>query len=440
MRILNENTRNKIQKLNIILGVFFKGLTILLNLVLISILIKFFGKEEYGVWITVFSVVNWTLAFDLGIGTSLRNKLTESLSESNYVLSNQIISTSYILISFCAILIGILVFSTISFFNFQTVLNYNYRNEIYLKSFVYLTVFFTLLNFILNIYKKLYLSIHKSYMIEISNSVFTLFFLISVYLCVVLNLEKDLLIVVKIHGFVSIFIAICFSFLFFKNNKKLKISIKFFKKKLVRPLISLGGNFFIINICLLVILFTDNLIISKLLGPSYVSDYSVVQKIFQLFIVVFGVVLASSWGLYSEAIIQKDYNWIIKNIKKMKIYLLGLSILGCIIFFFLDQILVFWIGKNVIILPRGLGFANLIYFIIFSFTNIYMYFINATGQIKLQLKLFVFGAIVNIPLSIYFVNFLGTSTGVILSTIICTLPLFFGMPIQTKRILRKLQD
>ena len=160
--------------------------------------------------------------------------------------------------------------------------------------------------------------------------------------------------------------------------------------------------------------------------------------IIQFLIVGFSVVLSSSWSLYSDALVRKDYNWIKANLKKMNLMFLGIVSIGFLLYFFIHPILNIWVGENTVILPKGLVFYNLIYSLIFSFTNTYMFFINATGQIKLQMYLYLLGALVNIPLSIYFVNLFETSTGVILSTILCTLPLLFAMPIQAMVILRKL--
>lgn len=435
----SSNRLSAIQNKNIILGFLLKFIGIILNLLLIPLLIKFLGKTEYGVWVTVFSIVNWILTFDLGIGTGLRNKLTESLALDDYFASNKIISTSYIVISVLAVIMIFILFPLILFFNFQIILNYSDQGEYFLKIFIAYSVLFTVINFVLTLYKKLYLSVHKSYIVEFSNSIFILLYLVLVFSIIEFNCDRDLLMLIKIHGFSNIFISFVFTILFFKLNNKLKISFKFYEKKLVKPLFNLGGKFFLINICLIVILFTDNLIITNLLGPSFVSDYSVIQKIFQLFIVIFNVVIASSWGLYSKAIIDKDYVWISKNLIKMHYYLFFFIIGAVIVFFFLEDILNIWIGKDVVNIPNGLALANLFYIISFSFANIYTYFINATGEINLQLKLFVLGAIINIPLSIILVEIFESSTGVMVSTICCTLPLVVAMPLQTRFILNRLK-
>ena len=431
--------RNKIQKKNIFFGMTFKGLSIFLNFVLVPILIFFLGKVEYGVWITVFSITNWIFTFDLGIGQGLRNKLTESLSENNSKKASKVISTAYIFISIFSLVLLLLGALIISFIDFQSLFNYYGKSSSYLQDFVFLSLIFTILNFILSLYKKLYLAIHKSYFVELINVFFQTLFLVTILLWSYFELNESLINLILIYGLINFFVSIFATFVFFKLKKIINFSFKNFSKKEGKSLFGLGGQFFIINISLLVILSTDNLIISKMLGPEYVTDYSTIQKVFQFLIVIFTVFISSSWSLYSEALFKKDYNWIRANLKKMKLYYLVIVFLGVVLFVFIQQILNIWIGEDVVSIPKGLALTSLLYSLVFCFTNIYMFFINATNKISIQMYLYVFGAIINIPLSIYLVNLIGTSTGVILATIICVIPLLIVMPIQANFLLKKLE-
>jgi Na+-driven multidrug efflux pump len=66
-----------------------------------------------------------------------------------------------------------------------------------------------------------------------------------------------------------------------------------------------------------------------------------------------------------------------------------------------------------------------------------MNFLNSIGKVKIQMWLYVFGAIINIPLSILFVTSLNLgSTGVIVGTIISIISLSLILPIQTHQILK----
>lgn len=431
--------RNIIQKKNILFGITFKGISIFLNFLVVPILILFLGKIEYGVWITIFSIVNWIFTFDLGIGQGLRNKLTEALSVNDNLKASQIISTSYIFISIFSLVILLIGIGFIYFVNFQDLLNYKGKSNLYLENFVFLSLFFTIVNFTLSLYKNLYLAVHKSFMVELVNVFFQTFYLIVILIWLHFNLEKSLINLILIFGVINFIVSVIATFVFFKIQEKVSFSFINFNLKEGRLLFKLGGKFFIINISLLVILSTDNIIISNLLGPSFVTDYFTIQKVFQVLIVVFTVVLSSSWGLYSEALTNKDFNWIKGNLKKMNIYFLGILIFGVFIFYFIEDILNIWIGEDLVIIPKGLAFCNLLYTFIFCFTNIYMFFINASNKINLQMYLYIFGALINIPLSIFLVRLLGSSTGVIMSTLLCFLPLLIIMPIQSNKIIKKLE-
>lgn len=431
--------RNIVQNKNIVFGITFKGISVFLNFLIVPILILFLGKIEYGVWITIFSIVNWIFTFDLGIGQGLRNKLTEALSVNDLEKASQIISTSYVFISLFSLLILILGIFFIYFANFQELLNYKAKSNSFLQNFVFLSLFFTIINFVISLYKKLFLAVHKSFVIELVNVFFQTFYLVVTLIWLHYNLEKSLISLVFIFGVINFVVSLIATFVFFKIQEKVLFSFKKVSLKEGRLLLGLGGKFFIINCSLLVILSTDNIIISNLLGPTFVTDYFTVQKIFQFLIILFTIVLSSSWGLYSEAIIKKDYNWIRQNLKKMNFFLIGILTLGVIFFYFIEEILNIWIGKDLIEIPKGLAFCNMIYTFIFCFTNIYMFFINASNKINIQMYLYVFAAIINIPLSIFFVKLLGSTTGVILSTLLCFLPLLVTMPIQSHMIIKNLE-
>lgn len=431
--------RNIVQNKNIVFGITFKGISVFLNFLIVPILILFLGKIEYGVWITIFSIVNWIFTFDLGIGQGLRNKLTEALSVNDLEKASQIISTSYVFISLFSLLILILGIFFIYFANFQELLNYKAKSNSFLQNFVFLSLFFTIINFVISLYKKLFLAVHKSFVIELVNVFFQTFYLVVTLIWLHYNLEKSLISLVFIFGVINFVVSLIATFVFFKIQEKVLFSFKKVSLKEGRLLLGLGGKFFIINCSLIVILSTDNIIISNLLGPTFVTDYFTVQKIFQFLIILFTIVLSSSWGLYSEAIIKKDYNWIRQNLKKMNFFLIGILILGVIFFYFIEEILNIWIGKDLIEIPKGLAFCNMIYTFIFCFTNIYMFFINASNKINIQMYLYVFAAIINIPLSIFFVKLLGSTTGVILSTLLCFLPLLVTMPIQSHMIIKNLE-
>ncbi len=429
--------RNSIQLKNILSSSALKAIGLGLNFILVPLLISMINKTEYGIWVTVFSIINWIFTFDLGFGLGLRNKLTNSLTEGDINKSNNLISTTYIVISLIAIIIFMVGIVILGFVNFNSLLNYHGDSD--LKIFIFIALTFTLVNFILAVYKNLFLSIHKVYIGELVNTLFLLSFV--AFILIYRNIEQNhnMTILMFCFGCLNLIFSIMATVYFFKTNPLLKLSLKSFSKPLINELLNIGGGFFIIQISLLIILSTDNIIISNLLGPEHVTDYSVVQKLFQIFIVVFGLILTPSWGLYIDAISKNDIQWIRLNIKSMLKLFSVLFIFGLIVLLNIDFIINLWVGP-IVKPPKFLALLFFIFTMIYSFSNIYMYFINATGKIKFQTKLYVFGAILNIPLSVLFVKIFGNSTGVIIATIISILPLLIFMPIQATKIIKTLNS
>ncbi len=427
--------RNSIQLKNILNLSALKAIGLGLNFILVPLLISIFGKTDYGIWVTVFSIVNWIFTFDLGLGLGLRNKLTDSLTIKDYNRSNSLISTTYITIILVAIIIFLVGIILIGIVNFKDLFNYNKVDS--LQNFLFVSLSFTLINFIFSVYKNLYLSVHKSFIPELVNTLFLLSFVLIVLFYKNYNISQTMTVMMFWFGFLNLIISIVATIHFFRTNPNLKLSLKFFSRPMIKELLNIGGGFFIIQFSILIIFSTDNVIISHLLEPEMVTDYSVIQKLFQIFIVIFGLILTPSWSLYIHAISKNDIQWIKSTIKAMLKLFLVLFTAGLILLFNIDFIVDFWVG-SVIKPPKYLATLFFIFTMIFSFSNIFMYFINATGKIKLQMKLYIFGAIANIPLSIIFVKILGNSTGVIIATICSIIPLLIFMPLQSYKILKSL--
>lgn len=105
----------------------------------------------------------------------------------------------------------------------------------------------------------------------------------------------------------------------------------------------------------------------------------------------------------------------------------------------MPYIIKIWIGQEIFI-PKYLILLWGIFVLNRVYGDIYAIFINGTGKIQLQMWLLVIGAVVNIPLSIYFIRDLNMgSSGAILGTNICILPLTIIMPIQVYFIIKKME-
>ena len=98
------NERSVITKKNILFSFVIKGLNIATTLLLVPLTIDYVNKVQYGIWLTLSSIIAWFSFFDIGFGNGLRNKFAEAVAKGKHKLARIYLSTTYAIL---VILIGI---------------------------------------------------------------------------------------------------------------------------------------------------------------------------------------------------------------------------------------------------------------------------------------------------------------------------------------------
>ena len=97
--------RKKILLKNVSFGLIYKVINMGIVFTTIPLLLNYLDKELYGIWVTIFSLVNIALFIDGGIGNGLKTKLSKSLSLGNFKVSNNYIVTAYLSVSLISLII-----------------------------------------------------------------------------------------------------------------------------------------------------------------------------------------------------------------------------------------------------------------------------------------------------------------------------------------------
>lgn len=436
-QIISENrTKNYIKQLK---GSFvFKGLAIFASFLSIPLMIKYLGVELYGVWSTLLSIVSWIVLFDIGIGNGLRNKISESLAKDNKEEAQSYISTAYILVGFISIILFIIFLFVSKFISWQMIFNTIILSNNELQTIVNLTVLFLFLNFWLSLINQIFNGLQKTSLVVFNQFLSNVLSLVSIVI-LYLFFESSLINLAFLYGFSLVLSNSILSFWFYKKNSEFIPEIKKYTRSYVKSISTLGFQFFIIQIAVIVIFSTDKILIIQLFGPEYVTSYDVLFKLFSTITVVHNILMAPLWAAYSDAYHRNDMEWLKKTIKQqLKIYFL-VMLATMILVLFAKPLIAIWIGNDLnidmpLIISMGLFIAVSIW------NNIFAYFVNAIGKLKVQINTSIVAIIINIPLSIYFIKFLHMELqGIILATCI-SLSLFaiFGC-IQTYKILKGIE-
>lgn len=71
----SEHERTQKAKINIFYSLGIKAVSVLIYLLLVPVTLKCLNTAEYGVWLTLSSILKWINTFDIGLGNCLMNIL-----------------------------------------------------------------------------------------------------------------------------------------------------------------------------------------------------------------------------------------------------------------------------------------------------------------------------------------------------------------------------
>ena len=119
----SDNKRTERASKNVLVKFISTVVALLISFIIVPMVLGFVGKEEYGIWLTISSIVSWFSYFDIGLGNGLRNKLAVALAEDDKEIANIYISSSYALIGIISTVMFVGFFVIANFVSWSNILN-----------------------------------------------------------------------------------------------------------------------------------------------------------------------------------------------------------------------------------------------------------------------------------------------------------------------------
>ena len=434
-KVFSENNRSSQIKKNIAGSIAIKGVSILTSLLLVPLTLNYVNKELYGIWLTLSSIVLWLNFFDIGFTLGLKNKLAVALAVKDYINGKYLVSTTYYMMIIIFLPLCLLILFIIPFLNRPSILNVSpaYGNDIIKVLYILITsvffqMFFNVLGAVVSAYQKVALS---SLFIMLGQ----VLSLLLVYILTLVAPPSLLGLAVAIS--ISPIITLCiFSVYLYKNQfKEVAPSYKFVDKKKIKELFSMGVKFFIIQIQVIVLYQSTNVIISNIAGPEAVTEYNIAYKYLNVATMLFNIVLTPLWPAFTDAYTLKDYQWM-RNIYKKMCYVYISVVFGILMLVIISPyVYSLWVGDNVEV-PVSMTIVIAVFIIINSWDSLQVTMINGIGAVKLQTFIVLIGLLFHIPLAFFFGNKIGAQ-GVILSMICINIIYAMIFTIQINKIINK---
>jgi O-antigen/teichoic acid export membrane protein len=405
-------------KKNYLLSILIKLISLLLFFATPKLILLNVNSDIYGLFIFVLSLGAFFNLLDLGIGNSVRNKITKlnSLNKKNEI--KKYVSITYFFLIFLSLIL--LIFLVIFWNKIEWAILYNsaIKERFEINHIINLFVFFSIFSISLRNINYMLFSFQRSYLVDAMDVLAKLIFFIIILFFYILDVNVQLisLVIIQIISFLLIYII---SNIYFFLNYKLSLKFKFYSVVKLYKILFDGIGFFILQVSSVILLFSDKIIVSRFFPASEVTNYFLTGQIYIFQIMFFVFLNQPLWSSFTDAYIKKDKNWIKKTINIEIFILLIFVIFSSLIYLFSKEILELWVGNN-IKFDQSLSFYWLIFVILRSGNIIFTNFLNGANILKIQIFIAISIAIINIPISIYLAVKLDMgSKGVLIGTIIC---------------------
>lgn len=438
IEILNSGSHRSVKaRKNIMLSFVIKGISILIGFIYVPLLINYLGAFEYGIWITLGSIVGWINYFDIGLGNGLRNRFAEAIARGERKLAGVYVSTTYAALSMIFGIFFVIFLVVNPFLNWSVILNGPQELRSELSLLVLLTVGFFLLRFIFRLISIIIMADQRPALSNLFDPLSNVVALGAI-LVLMKTTPPSLLYLGIVLGSAPVVVLLAASLYFFNRDyKEFRPTFKQVNFKYFKDLAGLGVQFFVIQITVVVIMSTNNLIIAQVVGPEAVTSYNVAYKYFGLISMGFVIITNTYWSAFTEAYVKKDFEWIKKVMRSLIRIWVIIVLLIVVMLAVSAPFYKIWVGEKVFV-PFILSAFTALFVVVYVWYSIFVYFINGTGKIKLQLITSVIVAVLNIPLSIFLARNLGMgAAGVILGSCITYLPGAILGPIQYYKLVNE---
>lgn len=404
-RSINQGQARSIKaKKNIIGGIFIKGASIGVSLLLVPLTIGYVDASRYGIWLTLSSIVAWFSFFDIGLTQGLRNKLAEALAVGDEGKAQTYVSTTYALLSIIFFGLWVLFLIGNQFIHWSAILNSPAAMESDISLLAVIVFTYFCLQFILRVITTILTADQqpaKASLVDLLGQVISLLLI----LILVKTTEGSLLLLGLALCCAPVVVLLLSNFLLFRGvytSYRPRLAKVDFST--AGDLFKLGVKFFVIQVANVIQYQTANVLIANNFGTADVTAYNIVYKYFGILNMGLIIFLTPFWSASTEAFMKGDIQWIKNAMRKYNYLGILLFIGGLVMLFFSDEIYRLWLGEGQVDISFKLSMWGLIYITASLYATKYVFFLNSISALQIQFYTSIFSPILFVLVTMLFIK------------------------------------
>jgi O-antigen/teichoic acid export membrane protein len=394
-----------------------RGVTMLTVLVAVPLMLGHLGRERYGLWATLSSIMALISFADVGLGSGLMNVIATAQGKNDSAAAARSVSSAFY--TLCAIaLVVVLAFSgAFRFVPWPQV--FNVSSPAAVREAGPATAILVLcfaLSMPLGIVQRIHAGYQEAFVASAWQALGSVLGLAGVVAAVLSHAGLPWL-VLSLAGCPVVAMAANSVWLFRSRRPWLSPRLSLVSARASVSLLRTGFLFFVLQISAAVSYQSASLIIAHVMTPSDVPRYTVPMTLFQLSPWLLGLVLTPLWPAYAESMASGDVGWIRKSFRRSIRWSLTLNVPAAVLLMIVgERIVRVWVGGD--IQPQaGLLVSMGVWTILNSLNGPFAMLLNGLEAIRFQVVCATLMAGTNVLLGIFLTRRLGV-TGVVAATVV----------------------
>lgn len=377
--------RSRMLRNNILLSSVIKFAGLCTSFLIVPITLTYLAPEQYGIWMTLSSILFWFSFFDVGLGNGMRNYLAQAIAEKDFRKGRTYLATTLSMLLAIALCLAVLIVCLAFTLDLNKVFNTNTLANAQLREAVIIASLFTLLMFVVKNIGIVYVALQRYAANDFLLVTGNIAALLLIFICTKIEPQGNLSHVVLIFTSIPVVVFLIGAVPLFTKHPELRPTPQDIDWAFGKQLLKKGLGFFFIQITSCLVIFGgSNLFITQYMGPEAVTTYNIAYKYFNLLAIAYTIIVSPMWNAYTDAYVKKDYIWI-KQTFRYALLIWGCTLIGGLVMLLFSQFFYeLWIGDSVNV-HMSVSISVLLYISFFNLNNCVTALINGLNKIQVQI-------------------------------------------------------
>ena len=369
---------------NILISGVIKCIGLLTSLLIVPTTLNYLDNEQYGIWMTISSILMWFSYFDVGLGNGMRNYLAQSFSKGDYEQGRVYLTTTLAMLTAIAVLLILISTVCILALDLNRLFNTTAVDSSMLTISLLYATLLTLVLFVVKNIGLVYVAMQKyavNDLLIVSSNVIALL----IVFIITKTTSTNLFYIVLTFTTTPVVVFFLSTIPLFKKHPELRPTRDSIDIAFGKQILSKGVGFFFIQITSCLVIFgSANIFIAQAAGQEAVTTYNIAYKFFNLIVIAYTIVIAPMWNAYTDAYVKKEFDWIRLSLRRtLTIWILTL-VAGLMMLCVSPYFYRLWVGETVNV-PMRVSCCVFLYVSFFNFNNCVTALINGVNKIYVQI-------------------------------------------------------